>query len=68
MGIHSCVDLEKRARVDHPLRVIRGIVNATPVELSGEFNALYSPFGRESVPPERLLRPLLLQAFSIRSE
>jgi hypothetical protein len=44
-------------------------VNATPTDLSGEFDALYSPFGRESIPPERLIRGLLLQAFySIRSE
>ena len=35
----------------------------------GEFEKLYSPLGRESIPPERLLRALLLQAFySIRSE
>jgi transposase len=31
--------------------------------MSSEFDALYSPFGRESIPPERLLRALLLQAF-----
>jgi transposase len=68
-SLFSYVDLEKRVRADHPLRVIRGIVNATLVELSGAFDALYSPFGRESIPPERLLRALLLQAFySIRSE
>jgi hypothetical protein len=49
--------------------VIRGVVNATLADLSAAFNALYSPFGRESIPPERLLRALLLQAFySIRSE
>jgi transposase len=67
--LFSYVDLEKRVRADHPLRVIRGIVNATLTDLSSEFDALYSPFGRESIPPERLLRALLLQAFySIRSE
>ena len=49
--------------------MIRGIVDATLAGLSDEFDALYSPHGRESVPPERLLRALLLQAFySIRSE
>ena len=68
--LFSYVDLEKqRVRADHPLRVIRGIVNATLAGLSGEFDGLYSPHGRESIPPERLLRALLLQAFySIRSE
>jgi len=68
-SLFSYVDVEKRVRADHPLRVIRGIVNATLADLSGDFDALYSPLGRESIPPERLLRALLLQAFySIRSE
>jgi transposase len=67
-SLFSDVDLEERVRVDHPRQVIRSIVNATLVDLSGAFEALYSPFGRESIPPERLLRGLLLQAFySIRS-
>jgi hypothetical protein len=49
--------------------VIRSIVNAAPAEMSGEFDVLYPPTGRDSIPPERLLRALLLQAFySIRSE
>ncbi|MGH7225071.1 MAG: IS5 family transposase, partial [Gemmataceae bacterium] len=60
---------EKRVRADHPLRVIREVANASLKALSAEFDALYSPFGRESIPPERLVRALLLQAFySIRSE
>lgn len=68
-SLFSYVDLEKRIRPDHPLRVIREIVNATLVTLSPEFDLLYSPDGRVSIPPERLLRALLLQAFySIRSE
>jgi len=36
-SLFSYVDLEKRIRADHPLRVIRGIVNATLAALSGEF-------------------------------
>jgi len=68
-SLFSYVDVEKRVRADHPLRLIRGIVNATLVGMSAEFDALSSPFGRESIPPERLLRALLLQAFyTIRSE
>jgi transposase len=67
--LFSYIDLEKRVRSDHPLRLIRQIVNAALKTLSGEFDKLYSPIGRESIPPERLLRALLLQAFySIRSE
>jgi transposase len=65
----SYVDIEKRVGAGHPLRVIREIVNATLSAMSVEFDALYSRFGRESIPPERLLRALLLQAFyTIRSE
>jgi transposase len=63
------VDLEARVRTDHPLRVIRAIVNEALVSLEREFSALYSPIGRPSIPPEKLLRAMLLQAFySIRSE
>lgn len=68
-SLFSYIDLEKRVAVDHPLRVIRQIANAALRSLSCDFDALYSPIGRESIPPERLLRALLLQAFySIRSE
>jgi transposase len=68
-SLFSSIDLEKRVRADHPLRAIREIANAALKSLSGDFDALHSPFGRGSIPPERLLRALLLQAFySIRSE
>ena len=68
-SLFSYIDLEKRVRADHPLRLIRQIANAALHALSGEFAKLYSPIGRVSIPPERLMRALLLQAFySIRSE
>ena len=67
--LFSYVDLEARVRRDHPLRAIRAIVNEALGALKGEFAALYSPIGRPSIPPEKLLRAMLLQAFySIRSE
>jgi transposase len=67
--LFSYIDLEKRVRADHPLRVIREVANTALKSLTGEFARLYSPIGRESIPPERLMRALLLQAFySIRSE
>ncbi len=67
--LFSYVDLEARVRRDHPLRAIRAIVNEALVALEREFAALYSPIGRPSIPPEKLLRAMLLQAFySIRSE
>ena len=54
---------------DHPLRPIRILVNEVLAELSPEFAKLYSPVGRPSIPPEKLLRALLLQAFfAVRSE
>jgi transposase len=67
--LFSYVDLEARVRLDHPLRAIRAIVNEALDALKGEFAKLYSPIGRPSIPPEKLLRAMLLQAFySIRSE
>ena len=69
-SLFSYVDLEARVRSDHPLRPIRELVNAALADLGAEFDALYaSGVGRPSIPPERLLRALLLQAFyGIRSE
>lgn len=67
--LFSYVDLEDRVRRNHPLRAIRLIVNEALSALGLEFAALYSPIGRPSIPPEKLLRAMLLQAFySIRSE
>ena len=68
-SLFSYVDLEKRVPKDHPLRRIRELANEALSELSGDFEALYAPFGRPSIPPEKLLRALLLQAFyTLRSE
>ena len=67
--LFSYVDLEARVRRDHPVRAIRTIVNEALSALEREFTGLYSPIGRPSIPPEKLLRAMLLQAFySIRSE
>jgi transposase len=69
-SLFSYVDLDARVRRDHPLRPIQEIANAALADLSAEFAALYPPrLGRPSIPPERLLRAMLLQAFyGIRSE
>ena len=68
-ALFSYVDLEARVDEDHPLRTIRGVANEALAALSGEFSALYARLGRPSIPPEKLLRAMLLQAFySIRSE
>jgi transposase len=67
--LFSYVDLEARVRADHPLRAIRAIVNEALSALEREFSGLYARMGRPSIPPEKLLRAMLLQAFySIRSE
>ncbi|MGB9061017.1 MAG: transposase, partial [Pseudolabrys sp.] len=67
--LFSYVDLEDRVPAHHPLRAIRSLVNEVLAALDGEFAKLYADTGRHSIPPERLLRALLLQAFyTIRSE
>ena len=54
---------------DHPLRAIRLLVNSALDRLSPAFAAIYADTGRPSIPPEKLLRALLLQAlFTVRSE
>src|SRR6202790_5600550 len=69
-SLFTLVDLEARVRRDHPLRAIRRFTDAALGALSPDFSALYSArMGRPSIPPEMLLRAMLLQAFySIRSE
>jgi transposase len=65
----SYVRLDQRIPTDHPLRAIRDLVDAALMELSRDFDRLYARDGRPSIPPERLLRALLLQAFyTVRSE
>src|SRR5262252_7191119 len=67
--IFSYVRLEQRVPADHPLRAIRDLVDAALRDLSRDFSKLYARDGRPSIPPERLLRALLLQAFfTVRSE
>ena len=68
-SMFSYVTLEARVRPDHPLRPIRQMTDAALARLSPRFDKLYSTTGRPSIPPEWLLRALLLQVlYSIRSE
>ena len=65
----SYVALEDRIPGDHPLRGVRKLVDMVLAGMSKEFDGLYAKVGRPSIPPERLLRALLLQVlYSIRSE
>ena len=68
-SLFSYVDLEARVPAQHPLRIIREVVNEVLLALDGEFAKMYAAFGRPSIAPERLLRGSLIQAFyTIRSE
>lgn len=68
-AMFSYVSLEQRVPEHHPLRPIRAMVDEALVELSSAFEGLYSRVGRPSIPPEKLLRALLLQVlYTIRSE
>ncbi len=65
----SYVSCEARVPAGRPLRTIRAVVDKALDVLSPELERLYSRVGRPSIPPEKLLRALLLQAFyGIRSE
>jgi len=65
----SYVVPEHRVRPDHPLRAIRRMTDEILATLSPRFDRMYSDMGRPSIPPEQLLRALLLQSlYTIRSE
>ena len=67
--LFSYVAPEARIPTDHPLRAIRPMVDAVLQALSPAFARLYARTGRPSIPPERLLRALLLQVlYTVRSE
>jgi transposase len=67
--LFSYISLEDRVPADHPLRAIRALVEPILVELAPRWAGLYAETGRPSIPPEQLLRALLLQVLqTIRSE
>jgi transposase len=68
-AMFSYISPEARVPKGHPLRPIRIMVENALVDLAPLFNEMYSHTGRPSIPPEQLLRALLLQIlYSIRSE
>lgn len=68
-ALFSYISQEDRIPQDHPLRKVREIVNPMLAEMSRRFDKLYADCGRPSIPPEQLLKALLVQIFySIRSE
>ena len=67
--VFSYFSPEQRVRQDHPLRPIRAMVEQILKQLSRQFDQMYAKVGRPSIPPEQLLRALLLQMlYSVRSE
>ena len=68
-GMFSYLSPEQRVRADHPLRAIRRMTDQVFATLSPRFTKMYSDIGRPSIPPEQLLRALLLQSlYTVRSE
>src|SRR5579863_5793920 len=65
----SYLSPEDMVPADHPLRAVRRMTDLALRDLSRSFAGLYSRLGRSSVPPEKLLRALLLMVlYSVRSE
>src|SRR5262252_10086541 len=68
-GMFSYISAERRVPADHPLRAIRTMVEVALRNMSKEFATMYAKAGRPSIPPEKLLRALLLQVlYTVRSE
>jgi transposase len=65
----SYISAEKRVPKDHPLRAIRAMVDVAAAQYGPQFDAMYAKAGRPSIPPEKLLRALLLRVlYTVRSE
>src|SRR6204780_5183203 len=65
----SYLSPEELVPQDHALRAVRQMTDQALKDLTRRLGGLYSRLGRRSVPPEKLLRALLLQVlYSIRSE
>lgn len=68
-SLFTTLQLESFVPTNHPLRSIKSLLDDAMKRLSWLFDSIYAPGGRESIPPERLIRAQLLQVlYSIRSE
>jgi transposase len=68
-AMYSYLSPEQRVPAAHPLRPIRKMTDEALKGLSRKFNGMYAATGRPSIPPEKLLRALLLQVlYTVRSE
>ena len=59
-GMFSYISAERRVAEDHPLRAIRTMVDVALRNMGPQFETMYAKVGRRSIPPEKLLRALLL--------
>ena len=67
--MYSYLSAEERVAPEHPLRAVRKVTDRVLAGLSKLFAQMYSEMGRRSIPPEKLLRALLLQVlYTVRSE
>lgn len=67
--LFSYIGLETYVPADHPLRRVRKLVDAMLSEMDQQLERMYSDEGRPSIPPEQLLRAIVLQMlYTIRSE
>jgi len=65
----SYVSPEQRVPADHPLRPVKAYANDILKGMSKTFDSMYSHTGRPSIPPERLLKSMILMAlYSVRSD
>ena len=65
----SYLSPEQRVPADHSLRAVRALTDEALQTMSRRFASLYATTGRPSIPPEQLLRALLLQVlYTVRSE
>src|SRR6266513_3867826 len=68
-AMFSYLSPEQRVPADHPLRAVRKMSDTILAQLSQLFSKMYSDIGRRSIPPEKLMRALLLQVlYTVRSE
>jgi transposase len=67
--LFSYVAIEARIPSDHPLRAMKALLEPVLIEIAPRFATMYAEAGRPSIPPEQLLRALLLQVlYTVRSE
>ena len=68
-SLFTTLTLSDFVPANHPLRPIREIVNTALAAMDRTFEGMYADAGRDSIPPEQLIRGLILQAlYGIRSE